>query len=116
MGNLRGFNPLQNFMQGTQARGQFDALQQQQQMQQLQQQLAEQGGGLDNPLTQQIAALSNNPIQGFEALDSSKQKKIVRNAEKNAMFIRRGQPERALSSAVFDRNKLIDLDPNIDTS
>ena len=75
MGNITGFNPLNNVVQGIEARGQFDAQQQQRQMQELQQQLAQQGGGFDNPLTQQIAALSNNPLAGFSQIDTAQQKK-----------------------------------------
>jgi len=117
MGNLiDAFNPLQSFLSGQQGRVQFDQNQRAQEIAGLQSQLAQQGGGLESPLTQQIAALSGDPLGGFQQIDKAKQEKVIRNAEKNSNFIRRGQPERALSSAVFDRNKLIDLDPEADTS
>ena len=60
MGNLiDAFNPLQSFLSGQQGRVQFDQNQRSQEIAGLQRQLAEQGGDLDSPLLEQIAAFSN---------------------------------------------------------
>lgn len=116
MGNLRvkAFNPLQSFLAGQQGRTQFDENNQAQQVLQLQQQLAQQGGGLNNPITQQIAALSSDPLTAFQNLSNSRQKAFVEDASRGARFIRGGQPERALQLAQNRREDLVKL--NADTS
>lgn len=112
--NIGNFDPVGALARGQAQREQSQQFGRSQEIRDLQGQLAQQGGGVANPINQQLAALSSDPVSAFGALSKTRQDAFKQDAASAARFIRAGQPERALELAQNRLSSLSSIDPNAD--
>jgi len=113
--SIRSVDPLKAMLAGDRFRTELDQNEQQRRIIALQNQLSQQGGGIDNPAAQQLAAFSNDPVAAFGRLSTERKKIFADSAQAGLSLLARGDIDGIIQLATKRRNIILRADPNADT-